>query len=592
MKKIHERLNALRKQLTEEAIDIFLVPHEDEFLNEYVPENTNRLQWITGFSGSAGFVIILQDKVVLFVDGRYTIQAKQQIEESDLHSFEIIHIAKKTPIQWLSENISKNTLIGYDAKIHNITFYGTLKSQSFNLQPLEENPIDRIWKRSKQTPIPVVPHHIKYSGQDSLQKRHEIAKTLQTQKTKSLFISQAENIAWLLNIRSQDIPHTPLALSFAIIYDDTKVDWFLDTSRINEQLIQHIGEDVTIHESHQLSKVLASLNNTNILLNPKTTPQYFAQYIKNPIYGVDPITLKKSHKNETELIGSKNAHIRDATSLCRFFCWLEEQTTLKDITEIQADDQLTSYRKDNLHFQSLSFDTISGTGKNGAIIHYHATQKTNQILREGQLYLIDSGGQYLDGTTDVTRTVFITGKNKKLPTKEEKKIFTLVLKGHLALANAYFPEGTNGIALDAITRLPLWNEGLDFDHGTGHGVGSYLSVHEGPQNISKAGTTPLEVGMIVSNEPGYYRENDFGIRIENLQFVKKVTKEMERPMLCFETLTLAPIDKKLIEPSLLTKFEIDQLNTYHQKVYDTLTLLLDTKTREWLKQATLPLQQV
>ena len=584
------RLALLRLEMAKADIDAFIVPREDEFMGEYVPACAERLKWLTGFGGSAGVAIILKNQAALFLDGRYTLEAENYIDTENLSVVPIMQVSVHS---WLSEKLEAGDKLAYDPKLHSIAqikkLSAALDEQNITLVPLENNLIDSLWTERPMPPNGEIhPHTTAYAGQSSTAKREEISAQLITQKTDALLIAQPENSAWLLNIRGDDVPRTPFALSFAVLKKDTSVAWFINPDRVSSTLKAHLEGEVEIICPKDMRTYLENLTGT-VLVDPSHTPQYFKNILQDKIVeGKDPCNLKKACKNSVEIEGAIAAHIRDGAALCKFLHWLDITAPTGKVSEVDAVSYLEQCRQETGELKDLSFDTISGSGPNGAIVHYRVNNESNRILQSGELYLVDSGGQYLDGTTDVTRTVLIDGAS---PPETAVEAFTLVLKGHIGLATARFPEKTDGVQLDALARAPLWAGGLDFDHGTGHGVGSYLSVHEGPQRISKGGTQPLMPGMIVSNEPGYYQKGEFGIRIENLQFVTPAEKIKtgERLMMGFEVLTLAPIDKRLIDASMLSSQEIEWLNNYHQHVLDTLSPLLKSETLIWLQQSCSPL---
>ncbi len=579
-------LAKLREQMRQQNISAFLVPREDAFMGEYVPECGERLKWLTGFSGSAGIAVIMADKAALLVDGRYVLQAPQQI---DISCFDIVPLMQTRLHDWLNENLTEGQIIGFDPMLHTVKQIKDLKKQvsveNITYLCLAVNPIDMIWQERPALPAkPVFIHPNKFAGRNCQEKRAQIAaKIKQTEKT-AFLITQPDTIAWVLNIRSEDVPRTPLALSYGLIYDDAQFDWFIEPTRIKPSIMAHMGEGVRLIAPDDMRAHLKGLTRS-VLLDPATANYGFIDMIENYVESEDLCALPKACKTEAEINGAQKAHIRDGVAMCEFLHWFDVHSAGGKVSEISAAQKLEQCRKSTGKLKDLSFDTISGGGPHGAIVHYRVTEKTNRVLRPGELYLVDSGGQYEDGTTDVTRTILVDGAP---PPTDGVRAFTHVLKGHIALARARFPKGTDGVMLDAIARAPLWEAGLDFDHGTGHGVGSYLCVHEGPQRISKGGTVALQAGMIVSNEPGYYRTGVFGIRIENLQYVMPQTHkdEGERPMHKFKTLTLAPIDKRLIDISLLTKEEMKWLNNYHQRVHDTLFALLSDDAAKWLTQVT------
>src|SRR5215469_3308666 len=590
------RLFRLREELTMHSIDGFIVPRADEHQGEYVPPRGQRLAWLTGFTGSAGLAIVLRDRAALFVDGRYTLQAAAQV---DTRSFEIHHLIDEPPAQWVSGALARGTVLGYDPWLHTPNeaerFRAGAQKAGAELCAVTKNPVDRVWSESPAPPLaPVVPHPDRFAGETSQSKRARLGRGLADEGVAAALLTMPESIAWLLNIRGGDVPHTPLPLSFAMLRRDGSVTLFIDPRKLAPGLERHFGNEVTVMSPEALGPALDVLaaEGGRVQADPATAASWIfdrLQAAKADIHRAnDPCLLPKACKNPTEIDGTRAAHRRDGAALTRFLAWLAREAPKEGLAEIAASDQLEAFRREGEHFRDLSFPTISGAGSNGAIVHYRATPETEKRLEPGSLYLLDSGAQYLDGTTDVTRTISI-GE----PTKEMRDRFTRVLKGHIALALARFPRGTTGTQLDAFARRALWQEGLDYDHGTGHGVGSYLGVHEGPQRISKAPNgQPLLPGMIVSNEPGYYKTGAYGIRIENLVLVQPAADGAEREMLGFETLTLAPIDRNLIEPSLLDEEEIDWLDTYHERVRETLTPLVDPDTAHWLAEATRPVGEL
>lgn len=581
------RIAALRQKLAGDQLTGFIIPREDEYQGEQVPAAHERLLWLTGFNGSAGMAIILPHIAALFVDGRYTLQAAQQ---TDTQIIDVIHSFEQNPRHWLKAHIAAGDRIGIDPRLHTIASYRQFErvciQAGASIQPIAINPIDTLWTDRPPLPnLPVHDHPLSLSGESASKKIARLSATLESVQQDALLITQPENIAWLLNIRGSDVPHTPFALSTAILHADQHVDWFIDGQRVSDDIRTNLGERLRVQAPADLGSTLNSLTGQHIWLDPASTPMWFIQQLKGAqIYEAgDPIALPKACKNEVEIEGAAQAHIWDGVALCRFLHWLDTDPRPK--TEISAACQLEAYRRENNQLKDLSFDTISGSGPNGAIVHYRVTEATDRALQLGTLYLVDSGGQYPCGTTDVTRTVLIGDT----PTAEMVDHFTRVLRGHIALAKVHFPEGTTGGQLDALARAPLWDVGLDFDHGTGHGVGSYLSVHEGPHRISKASDVALQPGMIVSNEPGYYQANAYGIRIENLQYVGAGETRQGRQMLCFHTLTLAPIDRRLIDTAMLAASERQWLNDYHATVYRQIAPLLDPETASWLQQACAPL---
>ena len=591
-----QTLKQLRAQLTARKLDGFIVPREDEFQGEYVPEANERLKYLTGFGGSAGTAIVLAKKAAVFVDGRYILQAPQQV---DKRVFDILNLMQNPPSQWLAAQAKPGFDIGIDPKLHSEAavqaYRDRLAAKGARLVFVEDNPLDAIWQDRPALPQTLVrAHPDKLAGVPSLDKRKVLAQQMKAAGLDRLLIAQPENIAWLLNCRASDVPHTPFALSFGILNKNASFDWFIDSARVSQAVRQHIGRGLRLLAPEKLAKTLNAIKAESLAYDPSHTPAWFgAQLVHANIHRQpDPCALPKANKTKAEIKASTEAHIMDGTALCNFLAWLDKNSRAGKLSEIDAAKKAEAYRAATGKLLDLSFDTIAGAGPHGAIVHYRVTEKTNRLLKSGDLFLIDSGGQYQKGTTDVTRTVFIDApKGKKAtPPKGAIEAFTRVLRGHIALAAVRFPQGTNGMQLDTLARAPLWDVGQDFDHGTGHGVGSYLSVHEGPQRISKGGLVALQDGMIVSNEPGYYAAGKFGIRIENLQYVRPAkTAKGRRAMLEFETLTLAPIDRRLIDKTMLSPAEVTWLNAYHARVEKTLSSKVDKATRSWLKANCKPL---
>jgi len=587
-----ERLAALRGELKVRGLDGFLVPMADQYQNEYVPAAAQRIAWLTGFTGSAGMVVVLADHAAAFTDGRYTLQIAEQVDGG---LYERLHIGETPPADWIAANLGAGGKLGYDSWL--FTQDGVARyrkgaaAAGGELVAVTDNPVDAVWRDRPDEPMALaVPHDIAFAGQTSADKRNRLAKDLNAADLAATVITAPDSIAWLLNIRGGDVPHSPLPLSLAILYNDSRVDLFLDAAKRGRGLPDHLGNAVSLQPAEAFAPALAALAGQRVQADPGATASWvFARLAAAGaaiVEGTDPCQLPKAIKNEVELNGARAAHNRDGVALVRFLHWLSVFAPQGELDELAVEAQLEAYRLDGEHFRDLSFPTITGSGPNGAIVHYRVTAESNRILGQGELYLVDSGAQYLDGTTDVTRTIAI-GQ----PSDEMRDRFTRVLKGHIAIATTRFPTGTTGAQLDVLARHALWQAGLDFDHGTGHGVGSYLNVHEGPHSISKRQQTQdLRPGMVVSNEPGYYKTGAYGIRIENLLAVRPAqVPGAERAMLEFETLTQAPIDRNAIQPDLLTEPEKAWLNAYHQRVYDALSPHLDDPTREWLDEATRPL---
>jgi Xaa-Pro aminopeptidase len=584
------RLAALRAELKRRGLDGFVVPRSDAHQGEYVPKHDERLAWLTAFTGSAGAAVVLTDKAAVFVDGRYTLQVRQQ---TDTKLFDPRDLVEEGPATWIANNLPKGGKLGYDPWLHTQAAVEGLRmaveKAGGTLVALDTNPIDAVWE--DQPPAPTakaIIQDMNLAGESAEAKRTRIAEDVKALGADAAVLTMPDSICWLLNIRGADVPHTPFALSFAILNEDGSTDLFMDERKSSPELVKHLGNAVRLRPPGEFAPALDALKGKTVVADPGTA----STAIFDRLIGAgarirrapDPVQLPKACKNPVEIEGTRKAHIRDGAALSNFLCWLSREAPEGQLTEIDAAKTLEGYRARTGSLRDLSFDSISGAGSNGAVVHYRVTKSTNRPIRNNEIFLIDSGGQYPDGTTDVTRTV-IVGE----ATPEMKDRFTRVLKGHIALATVRFPEGTPGAALDAFARRPLWDAGLDYDHGTGHGVGSYLSVHEGPQNISKRPIQQaLKPGMICSNEPGYYKAGEYGIRIENLIVVTtpQPIAGGDRPMMAFETITLAPIDLELVEPSLLTEGERAWLNAYHARVRETVGPLVDEETRPWLDHAT------
>ncbi len=581
-------IGQLRDRLRAEQLDGFIVPREDEYQGEYVPACNERLKWATGFGGSAGLAIILEPEAALFVDGRYTLQARNQVDTSVI---EVVHSADQRPADWLKQRQLKGARIAVDPRLHSLSalrsFEAAVNKAGGSLVELAANPIDSLWQNRPANPIGTISvQPANLTGASIADKTRGLVANLETAGVDRLIIAQPENIAWLLNIRGQDVPHTPFVLSYAILNRSGDIIWYIDPDRLDDSVKAHLGDRVTVVPPKNLEADLRSMAADKIMLDPMTTPAWFASVLGGTLIEADdPIALPKARKNKAEIDGAEAAHLLDGVALCKFLYWIDQTTAEQNISEIEAVQKLEACRAASGHLLDISFDTIAGSGPHGAIVHYRVTETSNRHLQAGDLFLLDSGGQYRGGTTDVTRTILIGD----IPPADAVNCFTTVLRGHIALAMAHFPAGTNGAQLDTLARAPLWEKGWDFDHGTGHGVGSYLSVHEGPQRISKGSSVPLEPGMIVSNEPGYYRADAFGIRIESLQYVTPAESRGERAMLCFQVMTLAPIDRALIDASQLAPSEKNWLNTYHARVYEKISPHLTQDEVTWLKAQCAPL---
>lgn len=585
-------LPRLRAQMAAQGLDGFLVPHEDEHQNEYLPAANERLAWLTGFTGSAGAAAVMKDRAAVFVDGRYTVQVRDQV---DAGLFEIRDLTDGGVAAWL-EGAPKGSVIGYDPRLHSPDALVTLKRAAekagAELRPVAESPLDAAWEgRPAQPAAPVVPHEERYAGESSESKRRRIGEGLARAGAEAAVLTAPASIAWLFNVRGGDVIRTPLPIGQAILDADGRARLFLDPAKVTEGLQAWLGNEVALQPPEALPGALDALKGRKVLVDPGQSAAWYFDRLEaagaEVVRGMDPCALPRATKNPVEVEGARQAHIRDGAALSRFLHWVatEAQETLPDEREVVQ--RLEAFREATGALKDLSFDTIAGAGPNGALPHYKPVARTIRRVEKGSLLLVDGGGQYLDGTTDVTRTMVI-GE----PTAEQRDRFTRVLQGHIALARIRFPAGTTGHQLDALARAPMWMAGLDYDHGTGHGVGSYLGVHEGPQRIAKApNSQPLLPGMILSNEPGYYKPGAWGIRIENLQVVTEAAEVAggERPMLGFETLTMAPLDRRLIDAGLLSPEERAWVDAYHAEVLLKVGPLVDGPAHDWLEQACAPL---
>ncbi|EGR1307448.1 aminopeptidase P family protein [Vibrio cholerae] len=597
MSNLHsQRLADFRHWLHTQQLDAFIVPHEDEYLGEYVPEHNERLHWLTGFTGSAGAAIVTVSGAAIFVDGRYTVQVRKQVS-SEL--FEYCHLIEQPYLDWLVTQLPAGAKVGYDPRMHRGSWLTQAQKQlagKINLCAVSSNPIDVLWQ---DRPVPAASEMrlmpLDRVGQSSLEKRQSIASTLRDKNADCVVLTELDSIAWLLNIRGLDVSRLPVLLSHAIVHNDSSVDFFFDPARLATDFDTHVAGTVRVHHPDQLEAQLHQLSGRRVMLDSATSNAWFTLTLQNAgaelLNEADPCLLPKAAKNSTEIAGMRACHIRDGAAMVQFLAWLDNEVANGRLhNEAELADRLEAFRRQDPTLVDLSFDTISAAGTNAAMCHYnHQNQPEPGQLSMDSLYLVDSGGQYLDGTTDITRTVAIGEVSAEM-----KQQFTLVLKGHIALARARFPKGTTGSQLDVLARQHLWAQGYDYDHGTGHGVGHFLSVHEGPQRIAKVhNSVALRAGMVLSNEPGYYRADAFGIRIENLELVTEFATQGDFSVLGFESLTRCPIDKRAIEVNLLTKPELHWLNQYHQKVWDEVSpFIKEAHVREWLQQATSPLSHV
>lgn len=600
------RLDALRGAMRQAGVQGFVVPVTDEYQGEYPPPSARRMAWLTGFTGSAGAAVVLDESALdpdkcagpeeakaaaVFVDGRYTLQARRQV---DAAHYEQQELAGMGQAEWAAARLKAGARLAYDPWLHSRSaveaMHRQLEGSGVELVPVEANCVDAVWR--DRPPVPCAPVEVygeRYAGETSASKRARVGKAVEANGADAAVLSAPDSIAWLLNIRGGDVAHTPLALSFALLHKDGAVDWFIDAAKLSDAVRAHVGAEVRIRPVEALREALHGLSGAKVQYDPMRSAAWFHRQLMEAgaeiVARDDPCLLPKACKNATEIEGMRQAHIRDGAALAKLLAWLDAEAPLRPVTELEVERRLLSFRQQQEHFREPSFDTIAGSGEHGAIVHYRATEDSDKVLEINTLFLLDSGGQYLDGTTDVTRTVVI-GE----PTEEQKRRFTQVLQGHIALAGAVFPKGVSGQNLDALARLPLWRDGVDYAHGTGHGVGAYLGVHEGPQGIHVRSAVPLQPGMVLSNEPGFYKEGEYGIRIENLVVVRERSEFAgTRPYYAFETLTLAPIDRRLIDADMLSRAEREWLDAYHRRVRDTLSPLLDETERRWLEEATRPL---
>lgn len=586
---IEDRIADVRAAITADGLDAFLVPRADEYLGEYIPPQNERLKWLTGFTGSAGIAIVTRNQSAIFVDGRYQVQVKEQVPAGM-----VIHHLHDEPIhQWLVQELESGARIGIDTRLHSYQFYKALlnNTRRYNLALVEvtTNPIDTAWlDRPDPALAPAMLLPEEYTGEASLSKRKRVGELISQSNADHAIIQSLDAIAWLLNIRGRDVPRLPVILSRALLSSTGQMVFFADPGRLPSGFDVHVGDGVTVQDESTFEPMLKQLEGQRLLVDPANTSANFILRAEEAgtliVNGTDPTVIPKAQKNPVEINGFVACHKRDGVAVSRFLHWLEvESTGGSQLDEAILADKLTALRTETNELQDLSFDTISAAGPNGAMCHYnHLDASQPGRLVEDSLYLVDSGGQYLDGTTDITRTVAIG-----TPSEEHIRHFTLVLKGHIALATAVFPPGTTGVQLDVLARQYLWQAGLDYDHGTGHGVGSFLNVHEGPQRIGKQPVPngQLRPGMVLSNEPGYYKEGEYGIRCENLM----VVVEREDGMLAFDTLTLAPFDSRLIDTNLMTPAEIAWLNDYHARVANTLKPRLTESDARWITGQTTPL---
>ena len=588
-----DRLKALREQLKADKLDGFVVPLTDEHMSEYVGSYAQRLAWLTGFEGSAGSAIVLPEEAAIFVDGRYTLQVRQQVSETE---WSYQSVPETSTTEWLREHAAEGARIGYDPWLHTRDWVKKAKealaSRGAELVPVARNPIDEIWTdRPEASKAHLVVQPDRYAGKSAAEKRTEIADWLAKQHADSAVLSALDSIAWAFNIRGADVSRTPVALAYALVNSDGTADLFVASEKIGPEVRQHLGNGVRVHERAEFEPALRAMQGKTVAVDPERSVAAIFDALEGAGAKVlakrDPTVLPKAIKNPVEIAGQKASQVRDGAAIVKFLRWIDETAPKGGLDELKAAAKLQQLRQESPELRDLSFDTISAAGPNAAIPHYRVSEQSNLPIENNRIYLVDSGGQYVDGTTDITRTV-IVGE----PTEEMRDRFTRVLKGHIAVATACFPKGTRGSQLDSFARRPLWEAGLDYAHGTGHGVGSFLSVHEGPQRISPVGSSqsggdePLCAGMILSNEPGYYKSGDYGIRIENLVLVvEREVAGAEKDMLGFETLTFAPIDRRLIDAEMLEPEELVWLNCYHAHVLAKIGPQLKGADLEWLRGA-------
>jgi len=587
------RLKALREELARRKLRGFVVPRADQQQNEYVAPSEERLSWLSGFTGSAGLAVVLDNEAALFVDGRYTLQAAKQV---DREAWTIEPLVEPPPESWLAKHLHHGDRLGYDPWLHTPAAAERIAAActraGAELIAVQSNPIDTIWADRPPPPLaPISVHGSQFAGEAEADKLDSIRAEIGKLAVDALVLSDSHAVAWTFNIRGGDVAHTPLPLSYALVPKAGRPTVFIDHRKLSNATRDHLEQAADVREPDALVPELTALaqSSASIALDSATAADALSRLIKaaggKAVPGNDPTSLLKAVKNATEIAGTRTAHRRDAVALARFLAWVDREAPKGALTEIDTVAALETFRRESGLLKDVSFPTIAGTGPNGAIVHYRVTRNSNRRIAPGDLLLVDSGAQYEDGTTDVTRTIAV-GE----PTAEMRDRFTRVLRGHIAIARAVFPDGATGAQLDTLARQFLWQAGIDFEHGTGHGVGSYLSVHEGPARISKLGTTPLKRGMILSNEPGYYKTDSYGIRIENLELVTATeVASAEKPMNAFETLTLAPIDRRLIEVAMLSEAERDWLNTYHARVRNEVRPHLDEADRLWLDKATAPI---
>ena len=594
-----ERLARVRAALKAQDLDGFVVPISDEHMSEYVGDYAQRMAWLTGFGGSAGTAAVLPEKAAVFIDGRYTVQVRDQVDGA---LFDYVGVPQSSVAEWLGAHVSAGQKIGFDPWLHGIDWARSLgralTAKGAQLVAVDKNPLDAAWgDQPEPSAAPVAVHDVALAGQSAVDKREVIADWLKANGLDTTVMTALDSIAWTFNIRGTDVSHTPVGLAFALLHADATADLFIAPEKVTDAVRAHLGNSVRIHDRDAFEAALADLKDRQVAVDPDRTVAAIFTALEAAGAKIerhrDPAVLPKAIKNDVELGGTRAAHVRDGVAVSRFLQWMEDVAPQGGLDELGAAAKLRAFREEGGGLVDLSFDTISAAGPNGALPHYKVDETTNRAIETGTLYLVDSGGQYADGTTDITRTIAIGA-----PTAEMRRRFTQVLKGHIALATARFPKGTRGSQLDILARQYLWADGVDYAHGTGHGVGTYLAVHEGPQRIAKpaggqAGTEePLHAGMILSNEPGYYKAGAFGIRIENLVIVVPLSIDgAEEDMLGFETITFAPIAQNLVETTLLSPAEADWLDAYHAAVFAKLAPGMTDDDRAWLAAACAPLDR-
>jgi Xaa-Pro aminopeptidase len=596
----HEaRLDALRKELARRKLDGFVIPISDEHLSEYVGAYAQRLAWLTGFGGSAGTAAVLKNKAAIFVDGRYTLQVREQV---DGRLYEYKSVPGDSLAEWLAENAGEGARIGFDPWLHTAGWAKAaarvLEAAGAELVPVTDNPVDAVWGDQPQpSAAAAFVHDEALAGRSSADKRAEVAEWLKARKLDAAVISALDSVAWLLNIRGADVDRTPVALSYVIAHADGTADWFIAPGKVPAEVAAHLGNAVRVRPRNMFTHALGDFSGKRVAVDPERSVAAIVTALEvagaEAVRLTDPVVLPKAIKNHAECAGQRAAQARDGAAVARFLHWLSVEGPKGGVDELSAAARLQAFREETGALRDLSFDTISGAGAHAAIPHYRVDEESNLAIAPGSIYLVDSGGQYADGTTDITRTVWVGPGS---PSAEQRDRFTRVLKGHICLASQTFPAGTSGSQLDTLARQFLWQAGLDYAHGTGHGVGSFLAVHEGPQRIAKArggqaGTEQeLFAGMLLSNEPGYYKAGEYGIRIENLVLVeRREIPGAEGEWLGFETVTLVPIDRALVDRSLLSAAEVEWWNAYHARVRDVLAPQLQGGALDWLEEACRPL---